>query len=445
MSTEQYNLIPIKLLKPDNLDLNVLIKDNRKYIIPQRRNKGSKDLSETSGKIIRKYIPTLYYIIHKVIVRSYSDDDTVKHKYHSNYIRIYSRDTEPLKTKNDSLTLVTLLRNLNIIDVLTETENNIHRDKANAYYVKLKDKYNFFLQEHQVLIPEHKAIKINDFLKEINEKKIIIDSTDEVLKHQYQAIRKLNFETKNALAHLIQMQDDGQIEKSSFNNALIAISNITNQRIIFTKSTKCNRIFTTVTSMPKILRQFMKDSKGNSLIELDFTAFNAYALYRFIRTLSVDYLAQIGVGIKELQRDLAIYQNLLLDDDFYTSFKDYVFTIAKVTRDEFKKKFLIEWLNAKPNSSSDFKKAIDRSFPQIARVLDAIKQDKYNSLSINLMKLESELVNYTIYKKFVGEYPQAVIYTIFDCIMIQPELANSLKILMIKEGSKFFGVSCKVK
>jgi hypothetical protein len=62
-----------------------------------------------------------------------------------------------------------------------------------------------------------------------------------------------------------------------------------------------------------------------------------------------------------------------------------------------------------------------------------------------MMSRESELVNNIIYKKFIDKHPTAIMYTVFDSILIEQKYAAELHSLMFEEGSKYFTINCIVK
>ena len=450
MNKTNDELVCINLLKPVNLNLEERIREDIEYIHYGRKNSGEISLCYSNGKIVRKKIAAFYYFIHKLIVRSHSNNDGHRHPYKDEYFRMYSRDIIPLKTPNDFITIVSLLRTLNIIEMLTEIEKNPYREKAKANYFKLKEPFNDVkIVEHQIQITKSKALKVKTFINEmkqnVSEVSDFTELSDDVLKHQFHAISNLNFDSTSALTHITNLLKNRKIEVSGYNASFITLSSIKNERIIFSKSEKCGRIYSTVTCMPKEIRPFLKDKSGNSLIELDFSSFNAFALYKLLNNLPSIILHDSNVDIMHFEKDLEIYKYLLSTGDFYSQLKSCLFTNASINREEFKSKVLIKWLNGKPESKNRFKKRMDEYLPAIGKILNALKDKNYSSFSSSLMKMESELVNYTIYKKFINENPEAVVYTIFDCLLVEAKYVKVLESMMLEEGNNFFGTPCSVK
>lgn len=382
-------------------------------------------------------------------MRSNSNNDGLRHPYKVEYVRMYSRDIEPLKTKNDFIAISSLLRTLNIVEMQTVMEKNLHKESALAYYFKLKEPFDDVkIVEHQIRVPQLKAMIINAHLNETKHKIPDVSyyfESDDVMKHQFEALTNLNFDSSSALSQITYLLKGRKIQISRYNASYITISTIINKRINITKSDRCDRIYTTVTGMPKEIRRFLKDKTGNSLVELDFSSFNAFALYRLLNNLPSKIIHESNVNKIQFEKDTETYKKLLSTGDFYSQLKACLFTNASIQREEIKSKVLIEWLNGKPESKSTFKKRMDEFLPSIGRVLNALKEKNYNSFSSSLMKMESELVNYTIYKKFVTENPEAIVYTIFDCLLVEVKYVRILETRMLEEGNKFFGIPCCVK
>jgi len=59
--------------------------------------------------------------------------------------------------------------------------------------------------------------------------------------------------------------------------------------------------------------------------------------------------------------------------------------------------------------------------------------------------MESELINEIICKKFIELNPDAIIYSVFDSLLVNHAYAPQLELMMQAEGSKFFGIECRVK
>ena len=450
----------IKLLKPANLNLEKIIVENIKYLMHKRKNNGEVYITAVSHKIVRKYIPVLYYFIHKLIIRQHSGNEKFQYKADSKdlddieanetfYHRMYARDIEVLKTKNDFVSVMSLLRNLNIVEVVTDTETTKYKNSSLAYFFKLKTPYSDSpLEVAEIDVPASKVQRINQTLGERTkqsggeEEPLVL--TDSVLKQQYQSILNLNFNIIEASKHISDSYRRSEIKSSNYNSCFIAINQLANKRITFSVSKNCDRIYTNVTSMPKLVRPFIQDNNGDSLVELDFGAFNAFALYRFlIKKINTNEIALQEEELNGLKTELYEYGGFLLSEDFYTKLMRQSLNNSN-DRDKFKKHFLKNWLNAKVENNSKFRKSIESVFPMISKVITAYKAKDYKTYSNTFMKMESELVNRTIYKQFGEKYPDATIYTIFDCVLIEFKYSKILYKMMMDEGLIYFGVKPKV-
>ena len=82
---------------------------------------------------------------------------------------------------------------------------------------------------------------------------------------------------------------------------------------------------------------------------------------------------------------------------------------------------------------------------RIYEIIDCLKVNQYENFSYTMMKMESELVNDIIYKKFIEMHPDAILYTIFDSFLVEQKYSAELLSIMQEEGSKYFNINCIVK
>ena len=140
-----------------------------------------------------------------------------------------------------------------------------------------------------------------------------------------------------------------------------------------------------------------------------------------------------------------MYRRLLVSGNFYSDFKDVYLSDESLTRDEVKDIILKYWFNGTLTSRNKHKKKLDRLLPNIAKVLNEIKSDDYRNFSHTTMKMESEIINDIVYRKFIQIHPDAIMYTIFDCILVEQKYSAQLHTMMVEEGSVFFNLNCIVK
>lgn len=458
MKKKLEKLEAVKLYKPSNLNLECIVVDGRKYFALKRKNNEKESLVEVSGKVIQNSIPALYYIIHTLIERQHSGNEAFQfvlkkkiedEEKESTYCRMYVRDIEVLKSKSDFGYMMSLLRNMNIVDVETRIEKTKQKGSSLAYYFKLKEPYeDAVIVEHEIQVFKSQAVKVNKKLSgtiiatgSMKEQLVLANS---VLKHQLDSIQHVNFNVQDAITYVMDSYKNGDITIGKFNACYFAVNQIVNQRITFSVSPNCDRVYTNVTCMPKLIRPYIYDRNGHSMVELDFGAFNAFALYAFLIKKNVaNEIPLQGEELVRFKNEVKEYGYLLQGNDFYaTLMRNPHININN--RSDFKKKFLKDWLNAKIKNKSTFRKSMESVFPMISKVLTAFKTNNYKQYTNTFMKMESELVNHTIYKQFVEKYPDALIYTIFDCVLIEFQYSKILFKMMMDEGSKFFGVAPKV-
>lgn len=437
--------VMITLNKPKNLVLEDLIKPEFPFFVNCRRDDGGTNYKMTTGKNILKHIPALYYFVHILLERQYSDNEDLKLIYNPDFNKMFSRDIEPIKSKNDFKFIWSILQTLKISEAFSNNEPSAYKKSAMAYYFIFYEPYlNEPIVQHQIKIKKSIADKLNKKLG-VNDQQIDLASiiTKKHIAHQYHALQHINFDSASAINHIDKQLRESLITKAQYNTCLISINNMINHRVRVTLSDKCNRFFTPVTMMPKQIRKFIKDSQGESLIELDFGSFNAFAVYKIIN--SIDYDFQSNIDKILFEQDINLYRNLLAGGDFYGDFKEVFFPDEELTRDQVKEIVLHLWMNGKVNSKNKYKKIIDKRMPKISSILTAIKSENYKNFSNTTMKMESELVNDIIYKKFIELHPDAIMYTIFDSFLVEQKYSALLHSMMLEEGSRYFNLNCVVK
>ena len=121
------------------------------------------------------------------------------------------------------------------------------------------------------------------------------------------------------------------------------------------------------------------------------------------------------------------------------------FPVTELNRDQTKDIVLKYWFNGRPNSRNRYRQYLLKRLPRISNIIDSLKVVKYENFSNFTMSRESELLNDIIYRKFIEIYPQAIMYTIFDSILVEQKYAAQLHSVMLEEGSKYFNLNCIVK
>jgi hypothetical protein len=139
--------------------------------------------------------------------------------------------------------------------------------------------------------------------------------------------------------------------------------------------------------MPRELRKFIFDNEGKSLTELDFSSFNAFAVYKLLNSIAPEYDSDIKKIAFETELDL--YRRLLSRGDFYISFKEMFFPEQELDRDQIKDIVLKRWFNGKLNSRNKHRVYLKNRLPRISEVIDCLKVDRYENFSNTMMRMES--------------------------------------------------------
>lgn len=449
MKTESEKNISIHLNKPENLVIEDLIQSDFPFFIRIRKDDGSNSWEIKTGKSIRKHIPALYYFIHVLLERQHSDVDALRCWYAKDFIEMFSRDIEPVKSKNDFRLIWGILNTLMVIEYHDDTKPNKYRKSAKAYYFRLTQSYlNSKVIEHEVMFKESTVKKIFQKWgkKPVNDTPAVDLSTisfSKHLMHQYQSLHNIRFNSEAATEFTNNLYAKGLLTSKQYNTYQISINNIKNGRIKITHSPSCHRFFTSVTEMPRELRQFIHDNEGKSLTELDFSSFNAFAVYRLLNSFTPEYDSDIKKIAYETEIDL--YRRILSRGDFYNSFKEMFFSEEELNREQVKDIILKKWFNGKLNSKNKHRVYLKKRLPRISEVIDCLKVERYENFSNTMMRMESELVNDIIYRKFIEIYPDAIIYTIFDSFLVEQKYSAKLQSMMQEEGSRYFNLNCTVK
>lgn len=448
MEQTKEDIAYINLNRPENLVLEDLLQPAQQFFIPIRQVGGSKSHTMTTGKKISKHIPALYYFIHMLLERQHSGIDDLKFIYDESYVQMFSRDVEPLKSKNDFTSIWSILVQLKVVEMKNNNQANKHRNYSMAYYFRLADTYlDAKVVQHQIPVKSSISEKIESGLGKWNVKQNEADSTSikgsKQFVHQYQSLKAIRLDANLARLCADTLLSESRIEKGRYNSCMVSINGIENQRFYITRSAKCNRYYTPITCMPREIRPFIVDKDGNSLKELDYSSFNAFAVYKIVNTWENHFQSN---GEKLFfEHELSLYRSLLSGGDFYTDFKQAFLSNEPLSRDDVKEVVLRHWFNGKLNSRNRYKKLLDLKLPNITKILNEIKAKDYKSFSHLTMKMESELVNDIVYRQFIELHPDVIMYTIFDCILVEQKYSAELYSMMLEEGSKYFNLNCFVK
>jgi hypothetical protein len=192
--------------------------------------------------------------------------------------------------------------------------------------------------------------------------------------------------------------------------------------------------------MAKVLRSFIMDELGNPLIQIDFKSSHALHLVKEIKgyiymkppthppdvcTLLENEACQIERLLR--QKEVGLYEYI---QTMY--YKEYGRSIDRKTAKEMWNK---RYLNGMRPDSKD-SRWIKSLFPAISRYASSLPK---NHLSLRLHKSESTLLNNQIIRRISVEAPEALVYGIYDAILVNRSCFDVVYNIMLEESSAYFG------
>lgn len=231
MKIAKESYVNINLNKPENLVLEDLIKPELPFFILIRRDDGTSGHQMTTGKKIIKHIPAIYYFVHVLLERQHSDVNALRCWFAKDFVEMFSRDIEPLKSKNYFRFIWGILRGLQAIEFHDDTKPNKYKKTAKAYYFKFSERFsNAKVIQHQILIKKTIAEKLNKRWSSVqnnifDEVDISSVTTNKQLAHQYKALRSIKFDSGGARQHADKLLAEKVINIKQYNTFLISINN----------------------------------------------------------------------------------------------------------------------------------------------------------------------------------------------------------------------------
>jgi len=406
----------MKINVPENLTLEELILPDENYTwLANHHNKLK--LSFVKGHTLLKYIDKMYYflyLIHRNSCKKYYQCELFQYREFTN-VKLSSDLILPYKTMRQ---IIHFLIEIKVIDSVNVSKVYQY-GRVDLKYFRLKYPYNNLNRRMIEIKLKNKKHKINAEIMK-----------NPIYKNQYDKMNDMNFDANKAetLAQLQYCESYNLIEE------------IRQKNYYFTVGDKSNRVFSTINSIPKQLRCCIVDDNNKSLKELDFHTFNPKLLYYIIN----EYVLKNNVKNELLTKELEQYR-LDLKTDFYMHI---ACKCLSTDRKKAKDLVLIDWINANPMKPKKAQQILARLYPEITKVMNEMKgitEREYKSFYCDIMKLESHIINDVIYAKFIELYPDAIIYTIFDGMLIEEHYYNYLKFIMENEATKIIGIDMNVK
>jgi len=199
------------------------------------------------------------------------------------------------------------------------------------------------------------------------------------------------------------------------------------------KQCKAGRLFSVVTQMPKVLRQFLKYKNFNgeydNLVMLDISNFQPFIINKYL----YDYNLQNNKDSKQwykLTSSGKIYQYLV---ELYNKQKNIKRKVSKQTI----KQRLVSIINSQtpePTEQTILYKLLVNKFPSIINLFKQIKEQDYKQMSYQLQSFESKLMIQDIAIPFSYLF----ILTIHDGVIIREVDVNTYQRYFMDAFSKHF-------
>jgi hypothetical protein len=430
----------MKILKPVNLDLESLIKDEQLYSWHKNHQRKLTIAPELyKGKNLRKYIPQFYYLISMILINSQNEYNKCDVSGYGDHIKVRLGTLDEVGINYfKARQLIQFLINQKIISVKgvfepTQVQNQTFY--INTRYFKLLPPFNGKTEIYDIDL-NFKRMRINKVL----ETKLF---NQPFLRHQYDKQCQLKYDLPQAEKFVNNLFYSNLINDRQFISYYNLFKRIENKRFHFHVSDKCDRVFTTINSIPRILRPYIVDHENLALKELDFSGFNVMILFKifqeYINTHEVD---------DRLKTEFQKYQSFT-QNDFYNKIVEFFDeNMVKIDRDIAKDIVLHHWINANQSCKTPEFKIMKSIFPELTKLLikfKGINYSTYKEFYNGFMREESKLINEIIYSRIIKEYPDCIVYTIFDGLLVEDRYAKQVQEIMLDEGKKFINHNIKVK
>jgi hypothetical protein len=423
----------MKLLKPQNLDLNTIIKDDKfySYLTNNQNNLG---ICFKKGKVIRKLIPAIQYFINQIICT----DPAQGNAQVKGFKRIRITDVDNVMSYAKMRQVIHFLVQLKIIEVRGISEYITVEGKQftiNAKYFRLLEPYNQHVEIIECAIKTRRKVNINKVAKSMI-------ASNEAIRHQHELCSNYIFNFQDAEQLVNDLYYSKSIDDKKFVTIFQYLSKLKNKDVIFTISEKTRRIATIVNCCPKIIRPFFSTPDAGIFTELDFATFNVQVLIKLI-----DDNITISNINEQLIKELQVL-TLETQNDFYQHIvKIFENNDVQISRDTAKDIVLWHWINARNDSKNIEYKIMSKIYPEITKMLIVLKGNTYESYkkySCSFMLVESQLTQ-EIYTEFHKQFPKAYIYNIYDSFMVENQYILTLKNIMKDVSERYFNREVKIK
>jgi hypothetical protein len=422
----------MKILQPQNLDLNSIIKDDKFYSY-LTNNQNKLGICFKKGNSLRKLIPSIKYFINQIICT----DDANGNAQVKGFKRIRIADVDNVMSYPKMRQVIHFLVVQRIIEVRGITEYVIVKGKKftiNAKYFRLIAPYNGSTAIQEVLLKTKQKVNVNSTAKNLIK-------TNPAISHQYDLCSNYIFDFFLAEQLVSSLYYNKSIDDKKLVSHYQYLSRLKNHDVIFKFSEKTGRITTMINCCPKTLRTFFTTPTSSAFTELDFVTFNVQVLVKLIDdNISISNIDKLTYELNLItaQTHKDFYQHIV------ETFRD---NGVEISRDTAKDIVLWNWINARIDNYSIEYKIMSMLYPEITKIMTNLKGSTYESYKkygCNFMLVESQLTQ-EIYAEFYRQYPSVYIYNIYDSFMVEKPYALYLKKIMEDKSSKYFNREVKIK
>lgn len=196
----------------------------------------------------------------------------------------------------------------------------------------------------------------------------------------------------------------------------------------FCEDSKTGRIFNNVTSLPKVIRPYLRYD-GSPLTEVDVSNCQPFLL--------------LSLYAGEAER--ADYQDAVVGGQFYELIDRHLdVPFGEAKRDKLKKQFLTFFFDRERQTENRIGVAFQKIFPVMFEKIAEMKRENYRNLAAVLQKLEAEIIVKGVVREF-AQNTRIPLLTIHDSILTTQENVPRVKETMARHFSQRFGVVPKLK
>jgi hypothetical protein len=204
----------------------------------------------------------------------------------------------------------------------------------------------------------------------------------------------------------------------------------------FSCSVRVGRVYYNITSMPSQLRNFLR-YQGDELFYLDYSNFQPFLFNKILKE-------KYG---NELPADAKKYIELTCEGLFYAEVKQHIEAAGIEIKDpaSFKTEFFGRVFFSSEKRKYKYRTVFEQYFPSVSATISEVKKGNFKALSIQLQKLEAQIVISTILNEITGQKPDAFVLPIHDALICEKEMFVYVQRLMIERAEQIIGCRPKIK